>query len=71
MGFVKNIFWGNLRHELVFPYPQVSSEEQAMCEQLLARLDEYLRNEHPAIQIDQSRRSRLVIKKLFDLGVLG
>ena len=21
MGFVKNLFWGNVREELVFPYP--------------------------------------------------
>ena len=21
MGFVKNLFWGNIREELVFPYP--------------------------------------------------
>ena len=22
MGFVKNLFWGNVREELVFPYPE-------------------------------------------------
>ena len=22
MGFIKNLFWGNLREELAFPYPQ-------------------------------------------------
>jgi acyl-CoA dehydrogenase family protein 9 len=53
MGFVKNLFWGNLRQELVFPYPQVSTEEQATCDKLLADLDLYLRNEHPSVQIDQ------------------
>ena len=29
MGFVKNLFWGNLREELVFPYPQVDADENA------------------------------------------
>jgi acyl-CoA dehydrogenase family protein 9 len=27
MGFVKNLFWGNIREELAFPYPEVAAEE--------------------------------------------
>lgn len=72
MGFVKNLFWGNVRADLVFPYPKQDPKEQAECDQLLARLDEYLRHEHPAIQIDQEQEiPDWVIRKLFDLGVLG
>jgi alkylation response protein AidB-like acyl-CoA dehydrogenase len=72
MGFVKNLFWGNLRSELVFPYPMPDAKETAECDQLLARLDEYLRNEHPATRIDQEQEiPDWVIKKLFSLGVLG
>ncbi len=55
MGFVKNLFWGNFREELVFPYPIVASDEAAVCEQLLARLDEYLKSEHPSVEIDQNQ----------------
>ncbi|CAN5643544.1 acyl-CoA dehydrogenase family protein [soil metagenome] len=72
MGFVKNLFWGNLRHELLFPYPNVTADENATCEKLLAELDQYLRTEHPAVQIDQDQEiPRWVIDKLFKLGVLG
>ncbi|MBM4111979.1 MAG: acyl-CoA dehydrogenase [Phycisphaerae bacterium] len=72
MGFLKNAFWGNFREELVFPYPTTSPDESARCDQLLARLDEYLRNDHPAIDIDQKQEiPRSVIEKLFSLGVLG
>jgi len=72
MGFLKNVFWGNFREELVFPYPMTAADESARCDQLLARLDEYLRKDHPAIEIDQKQRiPDWVIKKLFDLGVLG
>jgi acyl-CoA dehydrogenase family protein 9 len=53
MGFVKNIFWGNFREDVVFPYPQVSAAETAKCDELLARLDHYLVNEHPAFEIDR------------------
>ncbi|MBX3354110.1 MAG: acyl-CoA dehydrogenase family protein [Phycisphaeraceae bacterium] len=72
MGFLKNVFWGNFREELVFPYPATAADESARCDQLLARLDEYLRKEHPSIEIDQKQEiPTWVIQKLFDLGVLG
>ncbi len=75
MGAVKNFFWGNLRDELYFPYPEIakeSPEETAECDQLVAELEEYLRTEHPSIEIDQEQYiPEWVIKKLFELGVLG
>lgn len=72
MGFVKNLFWGRLRQDLVHPYPQQDADEQRRCDELIARLDEYLTHEHPAIQIDQQQEiPRWVIDKLFALGVLG
>src|SRR6185503_7446451 len=72
MGFVKNLFWGNFREDLVFPYPVCDAQETARCDELLARLDAYLRNEHPNIQIDQEQQiPDWAIKRLFELGVLG
>ena len=72
MGFVKNMFWGRIRESLVFPYPEYGGEEKERCDQLLARLDHYLRTEHPAIEIDQNQEiPQWVIQRLFDLGVLG
>jgi len=72
MGLVKNYFWGRFRGELLLPYPEPSAEETARCDQLLAGLDAYLREEHPAIEIDQKQEiPPWVIQKLFDLGVLG
>ncbi len=72
MGFVKNMFWGNLRNELVFPYPQTSDGERRKCDRLLKKLDRYLRNEHPSIQIDREEEiPRWVIDRLFEFGVLG
>ncbi|MEO1129409.1 MAG: acyl-CoA dehydrogenase family protein [Planctomycetota bacterium] len=72
IGFVKNLFYGNLREELVFPYPSGDAEETARCDQLIAALDDYLRNEHPAVRIDQDQEiPDWVIRRLFDLGVMG
>ncbi len=72
LGAVKNLFWGNLKEDFYFPYPAMDAREQAECDQLLARLDEYLRTEHPSILIDQEQEiPAWVVKKLFELGVLG
>jgi len=72
MGFVKNIFWGNFREELVFPYPEIDPEETARCDQLLAEVDAYMRTEHPSIEIDQQQAiPRWVVDRLFRMGVLG
>ncbi len=72
MGFIKNLFWGNFREDLMFPYPTVDAEETARCDQLLAALGEYLDNEHPSVLIDQEQEiPRWVIDRLFELGVMG
>ena len=42
MGFIKNAFWGRMREELIFPYPQESDEERDTCDALLEELEEYL-----------------------------
>ena len=72
MGFIKNLFWGRVRNELVFPYPEVTPEERAKADALLAELEAYLDTEHPSIQIDQEQFiPDWVIKRLFDMGVMG
>ncbi len=72
MGFIKNIFWGNVREDMVFPYPELDAEEIARCDKLLAGLDDYLENEHPTIAIDQEQEiPEWALKRLFETGALG
>jgi len=72
MGFVKNMFWGNLREDLLFPYPEEPKEERERCDTLLEELDAYFQNEHPAVEIDQNQEiPEWVIKRFFEIGVLG
>lgn len=72
MGFIKNLFWGRVREELVFPYPEVSPAEKAKADALIAELEDYLDNEHPRVQIDQEQFiPEWAIGRLFDMGVLG
>ena len=30
MGLVKNMFWGNIREDLLFPFPEIDPEETAL-----------------------------------------
>ena len=72
MGFMKNLFWGRIREDLVFPYPEVSDAETVKTEALLAELNHYLDHEHPRVEIDQEQHiPEWVIKRLFDMGVMG
>ena len=72
MGFVKNLFWGRFRNDLIFPYPRESNEERAKCDALLAKLETYLKHEHPSTLIDQEEYiPEWAIQRLFDLGVMG
>ena len=58
LGHMKNIFFGNINQKLVFPYPETDPEEVARCDQMIAHLDDYLRNEHPPSRSTRTRRSR-------------
>ena len=72
LGHMKNIFFGNINQKLVFPYPETDPEEVARCDQMIAHLDEYMRNEHPALEIDRDQEiPQRVVDRLFELGVLG
>ena len=72
MGFVKNLFWGRFRGELVLPYPRESKAERQKCDALLEKLEDYLKNEHPAVLIDQEEYiPDWCIRRLFELGVMG
>jgi alkylation response protein AidB-like acyl-CoA dehydrogenase len=72
MGFIKNAFWGRMREDLIFPYPQEGDEERDTCDALLEELDEYLEHEHPRVEIDREQYiPEWVIDRLFDMGVMG
>jgi alkylation response protein AidB-like acyl-CoA dehydrogenase len=72
IGFIKNMFYGNFRNDLMFPYPKSTPTEEAKCEALMSKLENYLENEHPSILIDQEEEiPQWVLDKLFDMGVMG
>ena len=70
MGFIKNIYWGNLREDMILPYPEESKNERERCDKLLTVLDAYFKNEHPTVEIDQNQEiPKWVIKRYFEMGV--
>ena len=72
MGFIKNIYWGNIRQNMIFPYPEESKEERARCDKMLEELDAYFNNEHPSVAIDQNQEiPEWVVKRYFEMGVFG
>ncbi len=68
MGFVKNLFWGNFRGGARLPLPRgLAPRRPPAAISLLAELDDYLRNEHPHVEIDQKQEiPDWAIKRLFE-----
>ena len=72
IGFVKNMFAGRIREELIFPYPAESREERQKCDAVLEELEAYLKNEHPSVLIDQEEYiPEWCLDRLFEIGVMG
>lgn len=72
MGFMKNVFWGRFREEVVFPYPREGKDEREKCDALLGELEEYLETEHPRVEIDKKQYiPDWVVDRLFEMGVMG
>jgi acyl-CoA dehydrogenase family member 9 len=72
MGFAKSLFFGRLHLEKLLPYPRQDPAEAARTNELLGRLDSFLKTEVNPDQIDAEERiPQHVIAGLGQLGVLG
>src|SRR5688500_15924040 len=72
LGFVKSLFFGRLRGEHVLPYPEQDADEIRRTDELIARLDAFLKAEVDPDAIDAEERiPQHVIDGLGRLGVLG
>ena len=72
IGFAKNLFSGRMRNDLIFPFPRESKAERDKCDALLEKLEKYLKEEHPSVQIDEEQFiPDWALQKLFTLGVMG
>ncbi len=72
MGFVKSLFFGGLKSEQILPYPQQDEPEAQRTDELISRLDAFLKVEVDPDRIDAEERiPQHVIDGLGKLGVLG
>jgi alkylation response protein AidB-like acyl-CoA dehydrogenase len=72
LGFVKSLFFGRLKLDHVLPYPQQEPGEAARTDELIARLESFLKTDLDANRIDvEEEIPRSVIDGLARLGVLG
>ena len=72
MGFVKNLFFGRLRLDAVMPYPRQDPEEARRTDEMIGKLDAFMKTEVDADRIDvEERLPQSVIDGLGRLGVLG
>jgi len=71
-SFVRELFEGNLRMDLIHPFPQPSAEDVAKAKPFLEALEQFLRDEVDADQIDREGKiPESVIQGLRELGAFG
>src|SRR5258706_14451635 len=71
-SFVRDLFLGNLRMNLIHPYPEQDADEVARAKPFLDKLGRFLREKGDSDQIDREGESPdAVIQGLRDLGAFG
>jgi alkylation response protein AidB-like acyl-CoA dehydrogenase len=71
-GFAKSLFFGQFKGELLFPYPQLATQEAARVEQTVAAVRAFAEERIDAAAIDRNAEiPQAVIDGLAQLGVLG
>src|SRR2546421_2781408 len=72
LGFAKSLFFGRLKLDEVLPYPKQDPDEARRTDELLAKVDAFMKQHVDADRIDAEERiPDSVIKGLGELGVLG
>jgi alkylation response protein AidB-like acyl-CoA dehydrogenase len=71
-SFVRDLFLGNLRMDLIHPYPEQDPEEIARAKPFLEKLERFLREKVDSDRIDREGEiPDAVIQGLKDLGAFG
>jgi alkylation response protein AidB-like acyl-CoA dehydrogenase len=71
-SFVRDLFLGNLRMDLIHPYPEQDAEEVARAKPFLDKLERFLREDVDSDRIDREGEiPESVIQGLRDLGAFG
>ncbi|MCU0705162.1 MAG: acyl-CoA dehydrogenase family protein [Fimbriiglobus sp.] len=72
LGFAKSLFFGVVRGDVLFPYPQLTPDQQAARDDIAARVQAFADAKIDHMKIDrESRIPDEVVRGLGDLGVLG
>src|SRR5262249_36857210 len=72
LGFAKGLFFGHFNASLVYPYPQLKTEEQETVAQAVAQVRRFAEEHIDAAAIDRNADiPPEVIAGLSRLGVLG
>ncbi len=71
-SFLRDLFMGRLRLNLIHPHPVQDPEEEARANAFLNKLDEFLRSEVDSDRIDREGNiSEEVVEKLRQMGAFG
>jgi alkylation response protein AidB-like acyl-CoA dehydrogenase len=71
-SFVRELFLGSLRLDLIHPYPEPDADEQARAKPFLEKLERFLENEVDPEEVERTGKiPTRVIDRLKELGAFG
>ncbi len=71
-SFMKSLFFGEIREDLVFPYPHVGSETSSTIKMVLESIDRFAKDHVKSAEWDEKgEMPREIVSYLAELGILG
>lgn len=71
-SFMKSLFFGEIREDLIFPYPRVNSETSENVRIMLDSLDKFAREEVKSAEWDlKGEMPAQILNKMAELGLMG
>jgi acyl-CoA dehydrogenase family protein 9 len=71
-SFMKSLFFGEIREDLVFPYPQIGQESSDTVKMVLDSIQRFGRDQVKASEWDEKgAMPREIVSQLAELGILG
>src|ERR1700747_737869 len=71
-SFMKSMFFGEIREDLIFPYPQMSEETSSSVKMILESVDKFARDHVKAGEWDTNgEMPKEIVSYLAELGIMG
>src|SRR4051812_33314639 len=71
-SFMKSLFFGEIREDLVFPYPRMSADDSDTVKMIIGSFEKFAKDHVKSTEWDEKgEMPREIVSYLAELGILG